>query len=203
METRGMKKKRIEWKESKHKELKQKELKYKKSKQREWEQEERMRIKKRFCEKLLPLLIVPSIFITDFFVKNYVETYGEQWKGKQVFQKKICLKKHHNTGMAMDLMNYRTGWVLAASSIVLTLLCFFMALVMPKKGRKLIKYGLAFLIGGAAGNVYDRAVRRYVVDYFSFQTGMPWLDRIIFNLSDLCIFAGMILIVIGDIFDRR
>lgn len=155
-------------------------------------------MKDRFYEKLLPLLIVPSIFITDFFAKKYIENYGENVKNKQIFWKKIRLKKHHNTGMAMDFMKHKTGWVLAVSSIILTALCFFMALIMPKKGKKLIKYGLAFLIGGAAGNVYDRAVRHYVVDYFSFQTGSAWFDRIIFNLSDIFIFAGMLLLVIGD-----
>lgn len=74
----------------------------------------------------------------------------------------------------------------------------FLAFVIPKKGKKLVKYGLAFLIGGAAGNVYDRAVRHYVVDYFSFETGLAWFDRIIFNISDIFIFVGMILLVIGD-----
>lgn len=155
-------------------------------------------MRNRFYEKLLPLLIVPSIFITDFFAKKYIETYGEDLENKQILGKKIKLRKHHNTGIAMDFMNHKTGWVLAVSSIILTILCFFLAFVMPKKGKKLIKYGLAFLIGGAAGNVYDRAVRHYVVDYFSFQTGLAWLDRIIFNISDIFIFIGMILLVIGD-----
>lgn len=156
-----------------------------------------------FSEKLLPLLMIPSIFITDFFVKKYIETYGETLENKSICRKKIRLKKHHNTGMVMDLMKHRTGWVLAISSIVLTILCFFMALVMPKKGKYLIKYGFAFLVGGAAGNVYDRAVRHYVVDYFSFQTGIAWFDRVIFNISDVCIFIGMVLILIGDAFNKR
>ena len=160
-------------------------------------------MKDRFYEKLLPLLIIPSIFITDFFAKKYIENYGEKIENKQMFRRKIQFRKHHNTGMAMNFMEHKTGWVLAASSIIFTILCFFMALIMPKKGKKLIKYGLAFLIGGAAGNVYDRAVRHYVIDYFSFQTGIAWFDKIIFNISDIFIFIGMILIAIGDIIGGR
>lgn len=162
-----------------------------------------MQIKDGFCDKLLPLLITPSIFITDFFAKKYIENYGEKVENKKILRKKVRLRKHYNAGMAMHLWEHRTGLILAASSIILMIFCFSMALVMPKKGRKLIKYGLAFLIGGAAGNVYDRAVRHYVVDYFSFQTGVVWLDRMIFNISDICIFVGMLLIMVGEALDGR
>lgn len=154
-------------------------------------------------EKILPLCIVPSIFITDFFAKQYIENYGESIDGRKILKKRIELRRHHNTGMAMDLLEHRTGWVLAVSSIIFTGLCFAMALIMPKHGKKMIKYGLAFLIGGAAGNVYDRVVHHYVIDYFRFQTGIKWLDRMIFNISDICILIGMILIAIGDIFTKN
>ena len=36
--------------------------------------------------------------------------------------------------------------------------------------------------------------RGYVVDYFSFQTPWNWLNRIVFNLSDLAIFLGAFLV---------
>lgn len=157
----------------------------------------------RLREKLLPLLMVPGIFFTDFFVKRYIEQYGEDVEGRKILRKKIKLKKHHNTGMAMDFLEHRTEWVLAVSSVVLTVLCFGMVIILPKHGKELVKYGLSFVIGGAAGNVYDRALRHYVVDYFSFQTGVTWIDRIIFNISDICILFGMLLIVVGDIFGRE
>lgn len=156
-------------------------------------------MKERVWEKVLPLCIVPSIFITDFFAKQYIENYGEAMDGRKILKKRIQLKKHHNTGIAMDLLEHRTDWIIAVSSIIFVGLCLSMAVIMPKRGKKMIKYGLAFLIGGAAGNIYDRMVRHYVVDYFSFQTGIQWLDRFIFNISDICILIGMLCIGIGDI----
>lgn len=159
--------------------------------------------KQSFSEKVIPLLMIPGIFVTDFFIKEYIEQYGGRIAGKKIFREKIRLKKHHNTGMAMDILEHRTGWVLAVSSILVTILSFFMALLMPKQGKWLMKYGLGFLLGGAAGNLYDRAVRHYVVDYFSFETGISWIDRIIFNLSDLCIFVGVLLLAAGEMLDGR
>ncbi len=57
----------------------------------------------------------------------------------------------------------------------------------------LIKLGLSFVVGGAFSNVYDRLVRRYVVDYFSFNVKWERLRRIVFNISDLFIFLGSFL----------
>ena len=56
--------------------------------------------------------------------------------------------------------------------------------------------GLSLAIGGGANNFYDRAKRGYVVDYFSFRTPWKRLNQMIFNLSDLCIFLGSLLIVL-------
>ena len=50
------------------------------------------------------------------------------------------------------------------------------------------KLGIAMILGGALSNLYDRLVRRYVVDYFSIQCGK--LKEIVFNLGDIFVFLG-------------
>jgi len=152
------------------------------------------------CNKkdMIPLLLIPSIFFTDYFVKKYIEQYGDKQTGKKIFKNHIKLTKHYNTGIVMDKCSGHRGMVLAVSSILVVILCVSMAIVLPKKGKKLLKYGFAFLIGGAAGNLYDRVAHSHVVDYFTFQTGVWWIDRIIFNLSDIAIFCGAIMIALGE-----
>jgi lipoprotein signal peptidase len=49
--------------------------------------------------------------------------------------------------------------------------------------------GLALVAGGAAGNLLDRAVRGYVVDFIHVH-GWP-----IFNVADVAIAAGAILLL--------
>lgn len=56
------------------------------------------------------------------------------------------------------------------------------------EGKTVTKLGLALVIGGSLSNLYDRFVRRYVVDYFSFQFGV--LKKVVFNLGDLFVFFG-------------
>ena len=50
------------------------------------------------------------------------------------------------------------------------------------------------VLGGALSNIIDRCRRGYVVDYFSFQ--VRGLKKVIFNLGDLFVFAGTILMAI-------
>ena len=69
-------------------------------------------------------------------------------------------------------------------------------LLLRKKENPGILLGLSLLLGGGASNLYDRIAKGYVVDYFSFRTPWKRLNRINFNLSDLCIFLGGILLVL-------
>ena len=40
-------------------------------------------------------------------------------------------------------------------------------------------------------------MREYVVDYVSLKTGIAAIDRVVFNLSDLCILIGTMAVVVG------
>ena len=57
-------------------------------------------------------------------------------------------------------------------------------------GRKL---GLTMVLGGALSNTYDRVFRGYVVDYFSFNVKWKKLSSVIFNIADLFIFIGSLM----------
>lgn len=66
------------------------------------------------------------------------------------------------------------------------------------RGNRLLKAGLAFLLGGAYSNTYDRLARKYVVDYVSFPVKNKKIRNIVFNISDFCIVIGALLMVIGS-----
>ena len=64
------------------------------------------------------------------------------------------------------------------------------------------KLGLSLLLGGALSNLIDRYQRGYVVDYFSFNFGKR-LKHIIFNIADMFVFLGGILLVIEEYIRTR
>ncbi len=57
--------------------------------------------------------------------------------------------------------------------------------------------GFALVAAGALGNVVDRAVRGYVVDFIHV-TRWP-----VFNVADIAVVAGVILLVLGSARRRR
>ena len=59
------------------------------------------------------------------------------------------------------------------------------------------KAGVALMLGGAVSNTYDRVKRRYVVDYLAIRTPHKKLTDITFNLADLAIVGGALVMLIG------
>ena len=57
------------------------------------------------------------------------------------------------------------------------------------------------MIGGAIGNLYDRLVHGYVVDYLSFHWGDWYYPA--FNLADTAITLGAVGLVLQSLFDSR
>ena len=77
----------------------------------------------------------------------------------------------------------------------------YLAALLPQKGKKVQKLGIAMILGGALSNLYDRLVRRYVVDYFSIQ----WkkLKDVVFNLGDIFVFAGSLILLLRELFCKK
>lgn len=137
------------------------------------------------------LIIIFLIFILEFYIKNKVE----MWKGGErcILNNRILLRRHYNKGAMFNFME-RKRKIVAFFSGFMTLLVFvfFLYEMRTKKGMWK-KLGLSLLLGGGMSNSYDRIVRKYVVDYFSFNVRWNWLKKMIFNLSDLFILLGVLL----------
>ena len=111
----------------------------------------------------------------------------------------MLLRKHHNEGAFLNAGRTKRKLV-AFVSIVLTLaLTVVFLTTFSMKGSRLLKTGLALLLGGAYSNSYDRLHRHYVVDYVSFPVKNKAIRRIIFNISDFCIMIGALCMVFGSV----
>ena len=71
---------------------------------------------------------------------------------------------------------------------------------MITKSSGLKKYSLLMILGGALGNVFDRIIYKAVPDFIDFHVGnFHWF---IFNVSDIFISVGVILMVILELTDK-
>ena len=143
-------------------------------------------------------LLVMAIFIIDLLIKNHVERMVVEDGEKPILGGRLLLHKHHNKGAVLNVGERRRG-LISVLSVALTLgatVLFLMTFTC--RGSRLMKMGLALLLGGAYSNTYDRLVRKYVVDYISFPVKNEKIRNIIFNISDFCIMIGALLMVIGS-----
>lgn len=135
---------------------------------------------------MLCAILAAGIFVSDLLLKNQIESRLQEGEMKPLCKGRLLLKKYHNKGAFLDLGAKKQGMI-AGLSLLLTL---FMTVVFLStftfRGNAALKAGLAFLLGGAYSNTYDRLVRKYVVDYVSFPVKNKHFRKIVFNISDVC-----------------
>ena len=143
------------------------------------------------------IIIIAGVYFGDLWIKNYIEQNVTEGDTKEVWGGKFLIRRHHNRGAMLNAGQSRQN-VIAALSVLLTVAAAVVFLFsLGRRGNNLLRIGLAFLLGGAFSNTYDRLKRRYVVDYLSF--GVKWkkFRGIVFNISDFCIMTGALMSALG------
>ncbi len=100
----------------------------------------------------------------------------------------------HNTGAAFGIGANAT-WVF----VVVTVVIVAAALVWICAGKcrsPLSVVALALLVGGGVGNFIDRVALGYVVDFIEFS----FFDFPVFNVADVCITTGVVLLLVWGFF---
>lgn len=144
------------------------------------------------------VLAAAGVFFGDLWIKGRIERNMEEGEEKRLWGGRILLRKYHNRGAVLNFGRRRQGLVSAVSVALTAAVAVLLCLSFGTQGNRLLRVGLALLLGGAFSNTYDRLKRKYVVDYLSF--GVKWkrLRGIVFNVSDFCIMTGALIAVIGE-----
>lgn len=148
---------------------------------------------------MIYIIIILVIFITDDKIKQYIEENKIMHKSEKILNGNIIIERYHNKGAMFSFMDDKVEIVKMVSTALLGILLILFAFIIPKKGGHLFKLGLSLVLGGALSNVYDRLKKGYVVDYFSFKA----IKKIVFNISDICIFTGLAIIAIISLFKKN
>jgi signal peptidase II len=109
----------------------------------------------------------------------------------------------HNTGAAFSLLAGASGWqrwffIGLAFAVSLMLLVWIWR---TPRGEKLLPLALALILGGALGNVIDRIVHGYVVDFIHVHWGAAYFPA--FNIADSAITVGAGLLILDAFRERR
>ena len=144
-------------------------------------------------------IISALIFALDFVIKDWIENETTDGEEIKISKLPLLLKKYHNRGAFLNAGENNSKLVAMISVIMTLALTVLFLVTFTFKGSRLLKTGLAFLLGGAYSNTYDRMRRHYVVDYVSFPVKNKFIRRIVFNISDFCIMIGALCMVLGSV----
>jgi signal peptidase II len=101
----------------------------------------------------------------------------------------------HNTGAAFSFLSQAGGWqrwFFAAIAIIVSVVLVIWLKAL-KREQTLLAIGLALLLGGALGNLWDRLFLGYVVDFIDVYYGnWHWPA---FNIADAAISIGAALLI--------
>lgn len=149
---------------------------------------------------MLWMLLPAGIFTADYFVKKKAESWNEEKPQREILKGRIFLYRFHNRGAALNFMENKPRLLTGCTAGMTAGLAAGYVWLVLKENHTLLKAGTGMILGGAASNVWDRLHRHYVVDYFSFNTRWKSLRNIVFNLSDMFIFLGVLLVSLWNVF---
>ena len=99
-----------------------------------------------------------------------------------------------NKGISYGLLTGLGIWPLVIGQ---TLICLFLWNWLVNQKNRTVSFFIAVIIGGALGNIADRLIHGAVVDIFYLHAfGISWY---VFNLADVAIVAGAIILVYSSI----
>jgi signal peptidase II len=103
----------------------------------------------------------------------------------------------HNSGAAFSFLAGASGWQRWFFTVVgLVAAVVIIWLLRSHAGQKLFCFALACILGGALGNVIDRVLYGYVVDFLDFHWAGWHFPA--FNIADSAITAGAIGLILDE-----
>lgn len=148
--------------------------------------------------------LVPVLVLADVLIKSYVEGNIAGDEQHKLFGGRVIVRKVYNRGMCLNAFEDYPDLVRVVSLFATVLLTLYHFVCLLWQKRRFVKnIGLALMTAGAWSNTIDRCVRRYVIDYFGFETKWKRLKGITFNLGDLFVFLGSALVVLASLLKRK
>ena len=138
---------------------------------------------------LIRYWLIVVLLLADQALKTYIRTKLVPGWSIVLIPGVLNLTYLRNSGAAFGLLTRKTEFSVIITVVAISTIIY----VYPQlpKNKKMLRTGLSLGLAGALGNLIDRVRFGYVIDMFDLNF---WPG--IFNLADLAIVVGVILIII-------
>lgn len=141
------------------------------------------------------------IILVDQFTKLLVINQFALGDSQRVFSF-FNLVRVHNSGAAFSFLAGAGGWQRwFFTGIALVAVVLIIWMLRSHAGQRLFAFALANILGGAIGNVLDRLIHGYVVDFLDFHS-RGWHFPA-FNVADSAISIGAACLILDEILRVR
>ena len=151
---------------------------------------------------LLPWLgLALILLIADQFTKVLILGYY-QLGDSTLVTSFFNIVRVHNSGAAFSFLASASGWQRwFFTAVGVGAAVFIIYMLRSHPGQKLFSFALACILGGAIGNVIDRLLHGYVVDFLDFHYAGTHFPA--FNIADSAISIGAACLILDELLRVR
>jgi signal peptidase II len=146
--------------------------------------------------KAIPFLIAGLLVIADQITKMAIRSSVSQAETIAVIPGFFNIVHAENPGVAFSILadapsTWRNAFLIGISSVAVAVLTYLI-LSGASSGNPALRVALALILGGAFGNLVDRALHQTVTDFVEVYTGSHYFPA--FNVADSGITVGAVLL---------
>ncbi len=142
---------------------------------------------------VIALIIAAFVALLDQIIKYSVVNNIKPHGTVSIISGVLNITYVENRGVAFGMFTDMRWIFVALTALMIFAIIFYMFKKRPEGKFFYIVAGL--IIGGGLGNLYDRIVNGYVIDYISLSFFPP-----VCNFADYCITVGVILLIFYVLF---
>jgi len=153
-------------------------------------------------QRWFPFVLAALVVVLDQITKVWADTALDYRQAVHVIPY-LDWYLSYNPGAAFSFLAQAGGWqrwffILLSTAISIWLILWIWRLPAQESANR---WALAFILGGAIGNLIDRLVYGHVIDFIQVWLGSyPWPT---FNLADSAIFLGAALLIVGGLVVKK
>ncbi|WOS63137.1 signal peptidase II [Sinorhizobium fredii] len=152
-----------------------------------------------FSRPLPIALFILVALVADQAIKYLVEAFLPLQEAVPIVPM-LALYRTYNYGVAFSMLSGMEGWFIVGMRLAVVAFVLWLWRRTPKD-RFFAHLGYAMIIAGALGNLVDRLLFGYVIDYILFHTA-TW-SFAVFNLADSFITIGAGAIILDELLQTK
>jgi signal peptidase II len=147
------------------------------------------------------LWLTLAVITLDQYTKFLILEHFDEFESV-VWLPVLDIMRLHNEGAAFSFLSDASGWqrwFFIALGLVVSVGILVWLRRLDPKGQHMLASGLALVMGGALGNVIDRVLWGYVVDFIRVHYGDAYFPA--FNVADSAITCGAALLILDNVLE--